>query len=366
MSTSTDLPKVSRAVVVAEATDSSPKRERYPYDAALVESAIPELKPGQVLLKINAAGFNHKDVWIRKGLYPGIVVGSPYGGDGAGVVIASATPDDPLLNKRVFLSAGVGWKSHPDVPEKPLDAFGGTKMGGTFIEYVAVDRDLLIPSPEHLDDVHVAAWPLGGVTAWRAAIINAKVKPGQNILITGIGGGVALLAMQFCLATGANVYVTSGKQEKIDKAIELGAKGGFNYKDDKWPELLGELLKKEKEGSELDAVIDSGGGPILSQVRPYLKYSGRFVCYGMTAYQEIPITMSEVLKNFKFLGSTLGSQKDLEDATDFINKHRIVPIISHVLEGLESAEEGFTLLDSRDQFGKVIIRLGESNPNAAA
>ena len=106
-------------------------------------------------------------------------------------------------------------------------------------------------TPEHLDDVHIAAWPVGGLTAWRyrnvfhhilstifdlvlpsrAVTVNAKVQHGQNILITGIGGGVAIIAMQICLAKGANVYVTSGSPDKIRRATSLGAKGGANYKD---------------------------------------------------------------------------------------------------------------------------------------
>ena len=132
--------------------------------------------------------------------------------------------------------------------------FGGVFFPphGTFTEYIIVERDQVFLTPDHLDDVHIAAWPLGGLTAWRyvsekghllhihiqvllfpsrAVTVNAKVERGQNILITGIGGGVAVLAMQICLAKGANVYVTSGSPDKIRRAISLGAKGGANYKE---------------------------------------------------------------------------------------------------------------------------------------
>lgn len=118
---------------------------------------------------------------------------------------------------------------------------------GTFAEHVVVERNQVILTPEHLDDVQISAWPLGGVTAWRyalslvafecglmvsrAAIVYGRVESGHNVLITGIGGGVALLAMQICIAKGATVYVTSGNADKIRKAVELGAAGGANYKD---------------------------------------------------------------------------------------------------------------------------------------
>jgi NADPH:quinone reductase-like Zn-dependent oxidoreductase len=130
--------------------------------------------------------------------------------------------------------------------------FGGVSFpqNGTFTEYIVVERDQVFLTPEHLDDIQIAAWPVGGLTAWRyfktfhystynilssipcrAVAVNAKVQHGQNILITGIGGGVAIIAMQLCLAKGANVYVTSGSPEKIQRATALGAKGGANYKD---------------------------------------------------------------------------------------------------------------------------------------
>jgi NADPH:quinone reductase-like Zn-dependent oxidoreductase len=131
--------------------------------------------------------------------------------------------------------------------------------------------------------------------------LNAQVKAGHNVLITGISGGVALLALQICVARGATVYVTSGSQEKIRKAVALGARGGANYKEsecfvfcfasrnplpiptiDDWPTQIAVLLKKDTKGSGLlDAVIDSGGGDIMGQTGKFLKHGGRVVCYGM-------------------------------------------------------------------------------------
>ncbi|KAG6872132.1 hypothetical protein C0995_012669 [Termitomyces sp. Mi166 len=200
----------------------------------------------------------------------------------------------------------------------------------------------------------MAAWPLGAVTAWRAAVVNGQVSSGQNVLITGIGGGVALLALQICIAKGASVYVTSGSQDKIQKAIALGAKGGVNYKDKKWPSQLGALLGK---GRELDVVIDSGGGEIMMQTNKILKHGGRVVCYGMTASPKISFTMREVLKNQRLIGSTMGSHQDLVDATNFLAEHRIVPVISHVFEGLEGAEQGFETIKRGEQFGKVVVKI---------
>lgn len=115
----------------------------------------------------------------------------------------------------------------------------------------------------------------------RAAVINAGVRKGDNVLITGIGGGVALVALQLCVAIGANVYVSSGSEEKIQKAIALGAKGGVNYKRGDWPTALEGLLAKAGKDTRLSAVIDSGGSELMAQLGKVLKHGGRVVVYGM-------------------------------------------------------------------------------------
>ena len=113
-------------------------------------------------------------------------------------------------------------------------------------------------------------------------MVNAEVKKGDNVLITGAGGGVALIAIQLCVAAGANVYVSSGSEEKIQKAIALGAKGGVNYKNQDWSVQLGKLLAQNGgKGAQLDAVIDSGGGDLMGQVGKLLKAGGKVVVYGM-------------------------------------------------------------------------------------
>jgi len=288
-------------------------------------------------------------------------MGSVLGADGAGTVIASSDAKDPLLNKRVFLTPMRGWESDPEAPESDFGILGGGALPplGTFAEYVVVERDQVVPTPEHLDDVQASAWPLAGLTAWRAAIVNGRVESGQNVLITGIGGGVALIAMQICIAKGASVYVTSGSQEKIRKAVDLGAAGGVSYKDNDWPAQIASLLAKNSRGGgkSFDAVIDSGGGDIMGQTSKYLKQGGRVVCYGMTASPKITFTMREVLKNQQLIGSTMGSHQDLIDATHFLAKHKFTPVVSHVLNGLESAERGFEVMGRGDQFGKIVIKM---------
>ncbi|OJA20396.1 hypothetical protein AZE42_05357 [Rhizopogon vesiculosus] len=354
-------PEWTRALVIKKC--SAEAKPVY-HDAVLEKRPLQQLKHGEVLVKMSATSFNHRDLWIRLGQYPGINFGSTFGADGAGTVVASADANDALLNKRVFLTPMRGWESNPDAPEavSGLGLLGGGSNPslGTFADYVIVERNQVIRSPDHLDDIQVSAWPLGGLTAWRAAIVNAGVSKDQNVLITGIGGGVALLAMQLCLARGANVYVTSGNEEKIHKATSLGAKGGVNYKSNDWPSQLATILAKTSgKPAKIDAVIDSGGGDIMTRVNSILKQGGKVVVYGMTANPQIKFTMREVLKNQRLIGSTMGSHKDLIDATKFVSENRIVPVVSHVLDGLEAAEEGFELMKRGDQFGKIVIKMDD-------
>lgn len=180
------------------------------------------------------------------------------------------------------------------------------------------------------------------------------------MLVTGIGGGVALLAMQICLKIGANVWVTSSSEEKLRKAIDLGASGGVNYNNGNWPRQLESMMKREGESTLFDSVVDSAGGDIFVKTRMVLRPGGKVVCYGMTATPSVSFAMPQVLRNQKLIGSTMGSKQDLVAATDFIAQHRIIPVISHIFNGLESAEEAFETMRRGDQFGKIAIQLGRS------
>ncbi|KAG9038785.1 hypothetical protein FRB95_014334 [Tulasnella sp. JGI-2019a] len=233
-------------------------------------------------------------------------------------------------------------------------------------EYVVVERDELIEVPQHLSFEQAAAWPCAGITAYRAVFVKGLVASGQNVLITGIGGGVALTALQLCVAAGANVYVTSSSEEKIKRAVdEFGAKGGVNYKNQDWPKELHALLKEKvasnggggSNSSDLDVIIDQAGGDICGKTIRMLRLGAIIVCFGMHAERMIPFTMPNVLKNIELKGSTMGSQAELVEATNFIAKHKIIPQISHILDGLDDAERGFELLEDGSSMGKIVVRI---------
>lgn len=151
--------------------------------------------------------------------------------------------------------------------------------------------------PSFLSDEEAAATPLAALTAWRATIIKAAVKPGDQILITGIGGGVAIFCLQLAVGYGAKVYVTSGNEVKLNKAKKLGAIGGVNYKDPEWPQKLAEMLPADKP--YLDSVIDSAGGEIVKESLRLLRQGGIISSYGMTLAPKITFPMQAVMKNIE-------------------------------------------------------------------
>jgi NADPH:quinone reductase-like Zn-dependent oxidoreductase len=141
---------------------------------------------------------------------------------------------------------------------------------GTLGETITIDANELEEAPSHLSSNEAAALPLTGLTAWRATMTKSgNAKPGRNILVTGIGGGVAIMAVLFAVAAGANVYVSSGSEEKLKRAKELGAKGGVNYKEKDWDKKLLAMLPKERK--QLDAIIDGAGSDIVEKGARMLK-----------------------------------------------------------------------------------------------
>lgn len=150
-----------------------------------------------------------------------------------------------------------------------------TNSAGTLADVVTLDASELEECPEHLSDEEAAALPLTGLTAWRAFHVKSgNAVAGRNILVTGIGGGVALMVLLFGVAQGCNVYVTSGDQGKIDKAAKLGAKGGVSYKEKDWDKKLQGMLPENRK--YLDAIVDGAGGDIVNKGSRLLKVSFLF------------------------------------------------------------------------------------------
>lgn len=198
-----------------------------------------------------------------------------------------------------------------------------------------------------------------GLTGWRALVTKSgAAAPGKNILVTGIGGGVALIVLQLAVAHGANVYVTSGSPDKLERAKQLGAKGGVSYKSDTWEKELKAQLPKDRPF--LDAIIDGAGGAIVSKGVKLLRTGGVISQYGMTVGPKMDWLMSAVLANIDLRGVTMGSRQEFRDMLKFVGEHKIKPVISKTVKGLDNLDaiEGlFNDMHEGKQFGKLVIEI---------
>ncbi|RZL02458.1 MAG: alcohol dehydrogenase, partial [Hymenobacter sp.] len=174
----------------------------------------------------------------------------------------------------------------------------------------------------------------------------------ERVLITGIGGGVALTAAQFCVAAGAEVWVTSGDDAKLARALALpiGLKGGINYKEEKWPKKL-----IQQAGGAFDVIIDSAGGAAFDALLDAAAPGGRIVFYGGTLGNIPQLAPAKVFwKQLSLLGSSMGSLQDFDDMLALVNKHQIVPVVDRHFS-LAEGEAALKYLAAGEQLGKVVL-----------
>lgn len=321
----------------------------------LQEVPTPQPGPGQVLVQLHAAALNHRDVWIQKGQYAGLKFPAILGSDGAGTVVelGEGAPAE-LRGQAVVINPGHDWGSDPAAQAREFTILGLPHQG-TFSEYVCVGAQYVQPKPAHLSFEQAAALPLGGVTAYRAAFTRAGLQPGERVLITGIGGGVALLALQMAVAIGAEVWVTSGSEQKIEKAIALGAKGGISYKAEKWASDL-----TKRAGGPFQVIIDSAVGPGFGDLLDAAAPGGRIVFFGGTAGAMQDVPPAKIFwKQLSILGSTMGTEQDFNAMVALFERYQLVPIVDEVLP-LSEGEAAMKRMADGLQFGKLVLQINAS------
>jgi NADPH:quinone reductase-like Zn-dependent oxidoreductase len=195
-----------------------------------------------------------------------------------------------------------------------------------------------------------AALPLAGLTAWRALMVRARMAKGERVLVTGIGGGGALFALQFAVASGNEVWVTSSSDDKIARAVKLGARGGFRYDRDGW------AAEAANAPGPFDVVIDSAGGPGLASLIDAAAPGGRIAFFGATRGNAPELVLRKVFwKQLSLLGSTMGSPSDWRAMNAFVDSHALRPVVSEVFP-FDRAVEAFDLMERGGQFGKIVVR----------
>jgi len=321
----------------------------------IVEVDKPSAGANEVVVKISASALNHRELWIQKGLYPGMTLPCILGADGAGTVVeVGEGVAVSLLDKEVIIYPAYGWGNDDNAPTRQFRVLGMPDPG-TMAEFMKVPVENLVEKPTYLSWSEAAAIPVAGLTAWRALNRHGRIKKGDNVLITGIGGGVAQAGLSIALAFGANVFVTSSSQEKIDFAKSRGATGGVNYKDENWNIQLKEISKG------IDIVLDSSPSPVLDDYYRFMNYGGRIVAYGSTGAPKTCISISKFfLRHIQFIGTAMGSPSEFKELIAFMETHQIKPLI-HAEYSFENGLDAFDALREGKQIGKIIEKLASQN-----
>jgi NADPH:quinone reductase-like Zn-dependent oxidoreductase len=326
---------------------------------------VPEPKAGEgeVVLEVRSAALNHLDIWVRKGR-PGLGLTMPHvlGSDGAGVVVALGPGthgvnigDEVIVNPG--LSCGCCESCRRGQQSECLSfSIVGTSRPGTFAEKVAVPFYNVLPKPAHLNFDEAAALPLAYQTAWRMLMARAGTQAGETVLIHGIGGGVALAALQLAKRAGAEVIVTSSSDEKLSRAAALGADHTLNYKN---ADNVAKAVKDITRGRGVDVVIDSVGAGTWETNFHLVRRGGRIVLCGVTSGAEVKTNLHALYWNqLTIMGSTMGSHEDFRRMLKAVAVSKLKPAIDSVRPLTEVA--GATgRMEAGRQFGKIVLKISE-------
>lgn len=316
------------------------------------ELSLPKTNDDEVLIKIKYSSLNHRDLWITKGLYAGIKLPVVLGSDCSGTIVDKGkSVTNFSVGEEVVVNPGMNWGESEFYQGNNFKILG-LPDNGTLEEYIAVDKSFVYKKPGHLTSAEAASFPLAGLTAYRAVFIKGDIKKNQNVLITGIGGGVSTFSLLYAVKKGARVYVTSGSEEKIKKAIELGAENGVNYRNEDWGRKILELCK-----SGFDLIIDGTGGDNILKCLDVINPGGRIVNYGATSGKVNNFEIRKIFwKQVSLLGTTMGSDKDFSNMIEFTEKNKITPIVDKIFD-MENIHEAFMRMEKSIQMGKIVIKV---------
>ena len=323
----------------------------------------PKVGEGEVLLEVRSAALNHLDIWVRKGR-PGLALRMPHvlGSDAAGIVVELGSGTHGVkVGDEVILNPGLSCgccESCLRGQQSECISFSivGAGKPGTFAEKVAVPSCNVFPKPAHLNFDEAAALPLVYQTAWRMLMTRAGLKPGETVLIHGIGGGVALAALQLAKLAGAEVIVTSSSDEKLSKARAIGADHAVNYKS---VDNVATEVKDITEGRGVDVVIDAIGAGTWDTNFNLVRRGGRIVLCGITTGGEAKTNLRALYWNqLTIMGSTMGSHEDVRLMLKAVTTAGLKPVIDSV-RPLKDIANAMGRMEAGEQFGKIVLKTSE-------
>ncbi len=318
----------------------------------------PEPGPGEVRVRIRAAALNHLDLWARRGI-EGVRYPLPLipGCDGAGLVDAVG----PGVSG---IEAGAACVLAPGVACGVCDAcargedhfcrsYGilGEQRNGTCADFIVVPARNVLPKPESLSFEEAAAVPLVFLTAWHMLMERARLRPGETVLIHAAGSGVSTAGIQIAALVGARILVTAGSREKLDRAIEMGAEAGIDYREQDVTAEVRRLTGKRG----VDVIFDHIGKDTWDANIKSLVRGGRLVFCGNTSGRVAETSLPHVFfKGLSLLGSTMGSRGEVHEVLRLVEAGDLTPVVDRVLP-MERIAEAHRVLEERRAFGKVVV-----------
>ncbi len=324
--------------------------------------AIPTPAAGEVRVRIRAVALNRLDLWTVGGL-PGVTITPPWvlGADGTGIIDAiEGDVGDIRVGDRVVINPGLSCRRCEWClkGEQPLCAkFGvlGEHRPGSFAEFVVVPATNVRRIPDTVPDEIAAAFTLATLTAWRMCVTRARVQAGEDVLIWGIGGGVAQAALRICKARGARVWVTSSSPEKLKQAKAIGADVLINHAT----QDVGKLIREHTGKRGVDVVIESVGERTWNASLQSLTRGGRLVTCGGTSGPSLTMDVRRLFwYQWSIMGSTMGTDAEFDAVTAELAAGRLWPSVDSVLP-LEEGREAFARMQRGEQFGKLVLRVAE-------
>jgi NADPH:quinone reductase-like Zn-dependent oxidoreductase len=309
-----------------------------------------------VLIRVHATSLNYRDLAVVTGKYFGGVLQRdtvPLS-DGAGEVVAVGDevsrfkPGDRVIGN--FFQVWVD-----GVPDRSAFNALGSPADGMLSECIVLDADGVVACPEHLSYEEAATLPCAAVTAWNALIVSGSVRPGNTVLTLGTGG-VSIFALQFARMSGARVIITSSSDEKLGRAMELGAAATVSYS--KTPDWDQEVLRLT-DGMGVDHVIEVGGAGTLARSFGCVGFRGRISLIGVLAGPKGDTNPHPLMmKNATLCGIFVGSRRMFEQMNEAITVNRMHPVVDRIFPFAEAAE-AYDYQRAGKHFGKVVIKVAD-------
>jgi NADPH:quinone reductase-like Zn-dependent oxidoreductase len=318
---------------------------------ALRDWPDPTPGPNQLVVRVRAAALNYRDLLVAKGQYnPKLAIPRILGSDAAGDVVAiGAEVAGWKIGDRAAGCFFQEWSDGPITEAAAKSALGGERQG-TIAEYVVYESDAAVRIPDHLSFEEAACLPCAAVTAWNA-LAAASTGPGTTVLLQGTGG-VSIFALQLANALGARSLITSSSDDKLSRALALGAAAGTNYKAnpdwEKW-------ARQQTGGTGVDVVVEVGGPGTLDRSLKAVRTGGHVALIGVLAGPGSFNPLLVLMKAIRLQGVFVGSRAMLEALNRILEEKQIRPVIDRTFP-LAEAADAFRYLEGGSHFGKVVIR----------